>query len=168
MTSECTHFISIKIAVKKKKFGIPTFHISIISWNLYYKWCVFPMKNQKQDSLSQLKGTAWSCNKGGSGLIPGEGPSPEGSGHGTGFPGQWSQPHSAGVQVAFRQCPQIYSPIFGWSCVEAGVGLDDSYRSLLTQDIILFIIMENTSTAHLIKSHSLGVTSSWHPKVSNH
>ena len=45
----------------------------------------------------------------------------EGSGHGTGCPGQWAWLRAARVQEAFGHCSQTYSLIFGWSCVEPEV-----------------------------------------------
>ena len=40
---------------------------------------------------------AWNCIREGSGWMLGKSPSLEGSGHGTGSPGQWSSPQVAGV-----------------------------------------------------------------------
>ena len=41
-----------------------------------------------------------------------------------------------GVQEVFGQCSQTYGLIFGWSCVELGIGLNDPCGSLPTQDIL--------------------------------
>ena len=54
---------------------------------------------------------------------------PQGSGNGT---------ELAGVQEVSEQCSQTYNLISGWSCVEPGVGLDDPYGSIPTQDILWF------------------------------
>ena len=74
------------------------------------------------------EGIAWSCVRDGSGWISEEGSAPEGGGgggHGTGCPGQWSQPQAARVQGVFGQCSQAFGLNFGWSCVEPGAGLGD-------------------------------------------
>ena len=59
----------------------------------------------------------------------GTGSVPEGSGHGTGCPGQWAWPQAARVQ-AFGQCSQTQGLNFECSSVEPGVGLHDPYGSL--------------------------------------
>ena len=55
------------------------------------------------------------------------GQAPQGSGHS-------SEP--AAVQETFGQCSQTNGLIFGWSCVEPGVGLSDPCGSFTTQDIL--------------------------------
>ena len=44
----------------------------------------------------------------------------------------------AGAQEASGQRSQTYGRIFGWFCVESGVGLDDPNGSLPTWDILSF------------------------------
>ena len=60
--------------------------------------------------------------------VSGKGSSPEGGGHGTGCPGQWSWHRADGVQEAPGQSSQTYGLIFGWSCMEP-VGVNDPYGS---------------------------------------
>lgn len=48
-----------------------------------------------------------SFGQGGVRWMLGKGSSPEGSGHGTGCPGQWSWSQAAEIQGAFGQCSQI-------------------------------------------------------------
>ena len=70
--------------------------------------------------------------------ISGKDSLPEGGEHGSGSPGQWSQPQDDSVQETPGQCSQSYGHmIFGWSCVEPGVGFS-SCGSLPTQDILWF------------------------------
>jgi len=59
----------------------------------------------------------------------GKGSAPEGGGHGTGCPGQWSGPKL----LELKGC--LDSGLnFEWSSEEPGVGLDDACGSLPTQD----------------------------------
>lgn len=81
-------------------------------------------------------GIALSCVRGGSGWVLGKGSSPEGGGHGTGSPGQWSHPQAAGDQEAFVQCSQTKSLDFGWFCREAGAELSDPEAFISSQDIL--------------------------------
>ena len=67
----------------------------------------------------------------------GKGSAPRGwSGTGTGSPGQWHGTEPAGVQEVFGQRSWPHVQIFGWSCAEPGVRLDDPRGSLPTQDIL--------------------------------
>jgi len=59
-------------------------------------------------------------------------------GSGTGSPGKWHGTRLYGVQEVSGQHAQTCGLIFGWSCVEPGVRLDDPYRSLPIQDILCF------------------------------
>ena len=68
----------------------------------------------------------------------GTGCAPEGSGHGTGCPGQWARPESAGIQEASGQCSKTQGLNVEWSCVETGAGLSGPCESLPTQDILCF------------------------------
>jgi len=78
------------------------------------------------------EGMAWSCNRE-SGVGYEEKVFHWGwSGTGTDLPGQQSRCQNAGVQEACGQCSQTYGLIFGWSCVEPGVGLSDPCGSLPT------------------------------------
>ena len=52
---------------------------------------------------------------------------PQGSGHGT---------ELVRVQGVSGQCSQTHGLIFGWCCMEQGVGLYDPYGSLPTRDIL--------------------------------
>ena len=45
-------------------------------------------------------------------------------------------PWLAGVQEASGECSQTYGLIFEWSSVEPGVGLNELYGFLPTQDIL--------------------------------
>jgi len=84
--------------------------------------------------VTEPEGTAWSCARGGAAEGQGmvlhqrvgmEQPA-QGSGH---SPECWSS----------RSLWTMHSDIvFGWSCVELGVGLDDAGRSLPTQDALWF------------------------------
>jgi len=60
----------------------------------------------------------------------GKGAAPEGGGHRTGCPGLWARPQV----LEFKECSDTVLShrvwIFGWSCVEPGVGLDDPCGSL--------------------------------------
>ena len=48
------------------------------------------------------------------------------------------QSQAARVQKTFRQSSQTYDLIFEQLCVEPGVGLNDPYGSLPTQDSLWF------------------------------
>ena len=62
----------------------------------------------------------------------GRGSSPSGwLGTGTGCPGKWSWNHAAGVWGTFGQLSQKYNLNSWWSCVEPGVGLNDSQQVCL-------------------------------------
>lgn len=56
---------------------------------------------------------AWSCVRGGSGWVLGKGFSPEGSGYGTGCPGQSALLQAAGVQERSGQHSQTWGLDFG-------------------------------------------------------
>lgn len=62
--------------------------------------------------------------------------SSEGRGHGTGSPGQSSRPQAAGTQGAFGQQSQTFGLMFGWCCVEPGVGLHDPCGSVPAWDVL--------------------------------
>ena len=61
----------------------------------------------------------------------GKGSAPGGAGHGTGCTGQWARPQMLELDDALR-----HNLHFEWCCVEPGVGLDGSYRSLPTQNVL--------------------------------
>ena len=44
--------------------------------------------------------------------------------------GWWAWPQAARAQGVFGQCSQTYGLIFGWFCVQSGIGLSDPYGSL--------------------------------------
>jgi len=93
------------------------------------------------------KRTARSCIRVRLGWVLGKGSSPEGSGHGTGCPGQWSWPEAARVQGALGQGSQTQGLNFGWFCVEAKAELGDLCGSLST---IWFYDSYNSSVKHIV------------------
>ena len=68
-----------------------------------------------------------------------------------------SAPNAARVQRVFGQCSQTHGLIFGWSCVEPGVGFDDLYQCLPTWDILWCFLAEIPAVTHLrhLRCHSL-------------
>jgi len=73
--------------------------------------------------------------------------------HETGSPEeQWAWPQADRVQDVSGQCSQTYGVIFGWSCVELGVGFDDPCGSIPTQDIQRF--NDSSFLLHLINPRS--------------
>lgn len=55
-----------------------------------------------------------------------------------GCSGKWSGIEPTGIQETLGQCSQTEILIFGWSCLESGIGLNDPCVSLPIEDVILF------------------------------
>ena len=64
------------------------------------------VEGQQLSTATGPEGMAWSCVRGGSGSGSGKGSALEGSGHGTGCPGQWARPQIDGTLEAFRHLSQ--------------------------------------------------------------